>query len=115
MKTSRDTAIKHCLIISDLSYLQPIKEESSIVVGGGNVYAGTFATTTVGFGSAIAVAGGLAIGDETYTSTVSNTTVKDWGSLEYSRAYATATAYARTGNETASSTFRSYSSSYFGR
>lgn len=105
--------MKNLLIISDLSYLEPINE-SSIVLGGGNVYADTFATTTAGSGSAIAVAGGLAIGDETYTNTTANTTVKDLGSLEYSRAKATATAYAKTGNQTASSTIRSTSISFFG-
>ncbi|AFZ10254.1 TonB-dependent receptor [Oscillatoria nigro-viridis PCC 7112] len=108
--------MKYCLIISDLSYLEPINEsESTVVVGGGNVYADTFATTTAGPGYAVAVAGGVAIGNQTYTNTVTNTTVKDFGSLEYSRANATATAYARTGNQTASSTIRSTSISFFGR
>ncbi|MEG3848876.1 TonB-dependent receptor [Microcoleus sp. herbarium19] len=106
--------MKNVLIISDLSYLEPIKD-SSIVVGGRNPYASTFATTTVGPGSAFAVAGALAIGDDTYTSTEANTTVKDLGSLEYSKAYATGTAYGKIGDEIASSTVRSYSGSYFGR
>ncbi|MEG4272371.1 MULTISPECIES: TonB-dependent receptor [unclassified Microcoleus] len=108
--------MKYCLIISDLSYLEPINEsEITVVVGGGNVYADTFATTAAGRGYAIAVAGGLAIGNQTYTNTVTNTTVKDLGNLEYSRAYATGTAYANTGNQTASSTIRSTSISFFGR
>ena len=105
--------MKKVLIISDLSYLQPIKE-SNLVIGGSNVYADTFATTTAGSGSAIAVAGGFAIGNDTYTNTRANTTVKDLGSLEYSKAKATATAYAKTGNQTASSTFRSTSISFLG-
>ncbi|MEG4625340.1 TonB-dependent receptor [Microcoleus sp. w1-18aA5] len=108
--------MKYCLIISDLSYLEPINEsESTVVQGGSNVYADTFATTTAEPGYAIAVAGGLAIGNETYTNAVTNTTVKDLGSLEYSRANSTARAYARTGNQSASSTIRSTSISFFGR
>ncbi|MEG4028669.1 MULTISPECIES: TonB-dependent receptor [unclassified Microcoleus] len=106
--------MKYCLIISDLSYLEPIKE-STVIVGGGNVYGDTFATTTAEPGYAIAVAGGFAIGNQTYTNTLTNTTVKDLGSLEYSRANATATAYARTGNQSASSTIRTTSISFFGR
>lgn len=106
--------MKSSLIISDLSYLEPINE-SNIVVGGGNVYAGTFATTSAGHGYAIAVVGASAIGNNTYTNTTANTTVKDLGSLEFSIAKATGTAYATTGNQTASSTIRSTSISFFGR
>ncbi|MEG4197526.1 TonB-dependent receptor [Microcoleus sp. Pol12A5] len=106
--------MKNVLIISDLSYLEPI-DESSVVVGGGNVYAGTYATTSAGPGYALAVVGASAIGSDTYTSTGANTTVKDFGSLEFSRAKATGTAYATTGNQTASSTIRSTSISFFGR
>ena len=106
--------MKSSLIISELSYLEPINE-SSIVVGGKGVYADTYATTSAGPGYALAVVGALAIGDETYTSTAANTTVKDLGSLEFSRAKATGTAYATTGNQTASSTIRSTSISFFGR
>lgn len=108
--------MKYCLIISDFSYLNPINEsESTVIVGGGNVYADTFSTTKAEPGYAIAVAGGFAIGNQTYTNAVTNTTVKDLGCLEYSRAYATGTAYAKTGNQTASSTIRSTSISFFGR
>lgn len=108
--------MKKVLIISDLTYLEPINEsESTVVVGGGNVYADTFATTTAEPGYAIAVAGAVATGNDTYTNTAANTTVKDLGSLEYSRAKATGTAYAKTGNQTASSTIRSTSISFFGR
>ncbi|MGB8690922.1 MAG: TonB-dependent receptor [Microcoleus sp.] len=108
--------MKNSLIISELSYLEPIKEsESSVVVGGQGVYADTVATTTAGPGYAIAVVGAFATGNDTYTNTTANTTLKDLGSLEFSRAKATGTAYASTRNQTASSTIRSTSISFFGR
>lgn len=102
------------LIISDLSYLEPI-DESSIVAGGRKVSASTYGTTEAGPGYAIAVVGAFATGHDTYTNTTANTTVKDLGSLEFSRAKATGTAYATNGGQTASSTFRSTSISFFGR
>jgi hypothetical protein len=106
--------MKNSLIISDLSYLEAI-DESSIVVGGKGVYTDIYGTTSAGPGYAIAVVGAFATGNDTYTNTTANTTVKDFGSLEFSRAKATGTAYATTGNQTASSTIRSTSISFFGR
>ncbi|WP_254173881.1 TonB-dependent receptor [Planktothrix pseudagardhii] len=90
------------LIISDLSYLQPITE-SNIVLGGGSVYASTNTITATGSGYAVAGAGAGAIGEITYTNTNTKTRVKTVGSLNYSKSDATAIAYAKTGNETASS------------
>jgi hypothetical protein len=106
--------MKNALIISDLSYLEPI-DERSIVVGGRNVSASTYGTTSAGPGYAIAVVGAFATGDNTSTNTGANTTVQDLGSLQFSRAKATGTAYATNGDQTASSTFRSTSISFFGR
>lgn len=106
--------MKNALIISDLSYLEPI-DESSIVVGGRNVSASTSASTSAGPGYAIAVVGAFATGDHTSTNTAANTTVQDFGSLQFSRAKATGTAYGTTGNQTASSTIRSTSISFFER
>lgn len=92
--------VKNFLIISDLSHLQPIND-SSIVVGG--VYAGTVTSTKTGRGYATAGAGAIAIGETSYTNTQTKATVRNKGSLDYSRADATAIAYARTGNQIASS------------
>ncbi|HEY9865723.1 MAG TPA: hypothetical protein V6D21_16245 [Candidatus Obscuribacterales bacterium] len=92
--------MKNCLIISDLSYLQPITE-SSIVVGGGKVYAGTDTITATGYGYALAGAGAVAIGETTYTNTQTKTNVKKLGFLSSSDANASATAYAKTGKQTA--------------
>jgi|JI7StandDraft_1071085.scaffolds.fasta_scaffold43095_2 hypothetical protein len=102
LKNYREAAMKNCLIISDLSYLQPITE-SSIVVGGGKVYAGTDTITATGYGYALAGAGAVAIGETTYTNTQTKTNVQKLGFLSSSSADATAIAYARTGNQTASS------------
>jgi hypothetical protein len=101
LKISREVSVRNFLIISDLSYLQPINESS--IVYGGNIYAGTVTTTTTSPGYATAGAGAVAIGETTYTNTQTKTNVKNLGSLDYSRADATATAYAKTGNQTASS------------
>ncbi|MFH7028979.1 MAG: TonB-dependent receptor [Heteroscytonema crispum UTEX LB 1556] len=101
--------MRNFLIISDLNYLHPINETSIVV--GGNVYAGTVTATTASPGSATAVAGAGAIGETTYTDAQSKITVKHRGSLNDSRAEATAIAYARTGDETASSSSRSISRS----
>lgn len=92
--------MKNLLIISDLSYLQPITE-SNIVVGGGNVYADTNTITAAGLGYAVAGAGAGALGQTTYTNAQTQTTVKNLSFLNYSKATATATAYAMTGNQTA--------------
>ncbi|GAX39887.1 hypothetical protein NIES4075_08490 [Tolypothrix sp. NIES-4075] len=99
LKISREVSVRNLLIISDLSYLQSI-DESSIVYGG-NVYAGTVTTTTTGLKYATADAGAVAIGETTYTNAQTKTNVQNLGSLDYSRADATATAYAKTGNQTA--------------
>lgn len=101
LKIYGEVSVRNLLIISDLSYLQPINESS--VVYGGNIYAGTVTTTTTGLGSATAGAGAVAIGETTHTNAQTKTNVKNLGSLASSRADATATAYAKTGNQTASS------------
>jgi hypothetical protein len=102
-----EVSMRNFLIISDLSYLQPINE--SAIVLGGKVYADTFAATTAERELATADAGAVARGDNTLASTQTSTTVGSRGRLDYSRANATAIAYARTGNQIASS--RSSSSS----
>ncbi|WP_333247495.1 MULTISPECIES: TonB-dependent receptor [unclassified Microcoleus] len=98
------------LIISDLNYLQTL-DQSSSVVGGGSVYAGTVTTTNIGLGYAVAGAGAVAIGQTTYTNTQTNTTVKNLGMLNYSIADATAIAYAKTGDQKAS--YSSFNTSIF--
>ncbi|MBD2212426.1 TonB-dependent receptor [Nostoc linckia FACHB-104] len=104
--------MRKLLIISDLSYLQPLNESSPVV--GGYVYAVTVTGTSANSGSATAVAGAVAIGDNTYTNTVANTTVKNWGSAESTRADAQAIAYGNTGNQTAKSWSKSTSIYYNG-
>ncbi|MEA5572990.1 TonB-dependent receptor [Calothrix sp. UHCC 0171] len=102
--------MRNFLIISDLSYLQSINN-SSLLVGG--AYAGAVTTTKTSQGFATAGAGAVAIGETTYTYTKTKATVKNRGSLDYSRADATALAYARTGNKIASSRDRNTSISLY--
>lgn len=91
--------MKGALIISDLSYLQPIVKNLPII--GGKVYAHTVATAITGFEYAVAGANGTAIGETTYTQTQAKTNVNKLGLLSSSTADAAATAYAQTGNKKA--------------
>lgn len=102
LKTFFEVDMSSFLIISDLSYLQPLTE-SNIVVGGGRVSASTNTITAAGLGYAVAGAGAGAIGQTTYTNAQTQTTVKSLSFLNYSKATGIATAYAQTGNQTASS------------
>lgn len=102
--------VRNFLIISDLSYLQPIAE-SSVIMGG--VYAGTVTSTKTGRGYADADAGAVAVGETTYANAQTETTVRKTDSLDYSRANARSEAYARTGNQTASSRSSSSSTSFY--
>lgn len=93
--------MKNCFIISDLSYYQPLDRSKEIV--GGSVYADTNTRSHTRPGHASADAGAVAFGDDTFVNTRTKTKVGSRGSLDYSRAEARATAYARTGNHTARS------------
>ena len=92
------------MIISDLSYLQTIKDKESSVVVGGYAYADTFATTTAVDGYAHTSAGAVAIGDNALADTQILTRVGRKGRFNYSRGKARAIAYANTGEQTGSST-----------
>lgn len=93
--------MKNCLTISDLSYCQPL-DRSNVIVGG-FVFADTHTRSHTEPEYASADAGAVAFGDDTFASTRTKTKVGSRGSLDYSRAEARATAYARTGNHTARS------------
>ena len=92
------------MIISDLSYLQTIKDKESSVVVGGYAYADTFATTTAVDGYAHTSAGAVGIGDNALADTQIRTRVGRKGRFNYSRGKARAIAYANTGEQTDSST-----------
>ncbi len=94
--------MSNLLIISDLSYLKPIIK-SELVLGGRSVYASTSTTANTGVGYAVAVGNAVAIGEMTYTNTNTKAEVKKVGSLNSSKSNSKAIAYAKTGNETASS------------
>ncbi|MFB2933951.1 TonB-dependent receptor [Aerosakkonemataceae cyanobacterium BLCC-F154] len=94
--------MKSSLIISDLSYLQPINEHS-VVVGSGKVYANTDTLADTSYEYALGGAGAVAIGDSTYTNTKTKAQVKKVGYLSSSTADATAKAYASSDYQTASS------------
>ena len=91
--------MKNCLVISDLSYLQDINDSA---ITGGYVSANGFTSTQTDLWSAEAVAGAFAVGDRTYTKTKTNAVTKNFGSVNYSSANATAMSYAYSDNQTAS-------------
>lgn len=103
--------MNNSLIISDLSYLQSVKDSHLVV--GGRVFADTATITKTGRGYAIADADAVAIGDTTYSNAQTKTTVRNSNGIEYSRANAKATAYAKTGNQIASSRDRNTSVSFY--
>ncbi len=101
------------LIISDLSYLEEVFGESSIVAG--YAFVSTYTTTGTGFSGANAAA--LALGAQTNTNTQTLTKVQSYDNFSFSYADATASAFARTGYSSdrawSSSTSLSFSSGFF--
>jgi hypothetical protein len=98
------------LIISELSYLEDITRETSVIAG--YAFVNTFTTTGTGFSGANAVA--LALGAQTSTNTQTFAKVQSYGNFSFSYADATASAFAQTGYNSdrawSSSTSLSFSS-----